>query len=169
MKNVEPSLQNHQMNPKIPPLEMTQAPRINMTRILSLVTQQCHSPKIKECIREGFESFMQNYDGTAPPFTIDENGDYWTWPDAVIFILDHMPPSYHMISIKRQLISGTINFETCDELISSGRQFTNCIVTGVDTDADAGNYDGDMIKDAKKTFDMFMSLVNSITRILRLR
>jgi hypothetical protein len=161
--------EKQQENLKIPQPEMTQVDRVNMTQILTLAAQSTRDPNAKECIREGFESFIQNYDGKSPPFTVDENGDHWTWPDAILFILDHMSPSYSLIAIKRQISAGNVAFEDCDVGASAGRQFTNYVVTGVDNGI-INKHDNsrNIFRDAKKTYKMVMCLVEKICNVLQL-
>jgi len=80
---------------------------VNFTLILANLSQVINlDDQCQKRLRDGFVTWLSIYNSKkAPPFKIDDMGDYWMSLHAVVFILDFIKPSIELSRFKIDICS----------------------------------------------------------------
>lgn len=140
--------------------------RVNFTAIAYIAQMESSDAKAHTQMREGFEMFIEHYKRDETPYTLDDNGNYWVWPDVALFILDHVTPTFKMVALKRRIFNGE-EFKDLEE--HAARLLGRYIVTGVSDDNNRNTVSNGMIRDSKKMIELAMQLGTVIRQIFSIR
>jgi len=138
--------------------------RVNLTSIAYIVQMESIDLKAHVQMREGFEIFIEHYNREETPYTIDSSGNYWVWPDVALFIVDHVTPTFQIVSIKRKIITGDA-LNTPEGCCKSAALLCRYIVTGVSDGNNKEPITGSMIRDSKKMVELVSQLVGVLSRV----
>jgi hypothetical protein len=137
--------------------------RVNLTSIAYMVQMKSHDSNAHTQMRDGFELYIEHYNREDTPYTIDANGNCWVWPDVALFIIDHVTPTFEIVSIKRNIITGTA-VTASEECCKEASLLIRYIVTGISNDNNEEPVVEQHLKDVKNISRLVLELISIFTQ-----